>query len=294
MMMFQITAFGIVVIYLLQWFVREDDPGSFFLKFTAISAAGWMVEETAIRIYHFYQYSPDWDLFLGHVPILVVLVWPLVIHSGWELASRLMSGNKRHVHLAAAVIIGIDASLVETISVKAGLWSWNTGGIWGVPLIGIFGWVYFSLLSILILRLKRVRKAGIAKLFFMFILTVCSTHVLIVATWWLIFRWIPFPINPALTAAMAWFVSILLMYSVHRSNLGGNLDSKILILRVPPALLFFILYLKGSPEAFYTAYAVAFAFSYLFLLCKISTGRQDFRLSKDRGETAVNAPTPSN
>ena len=116
-MIFQITAFFIVLIYLLHWFIREKDPSSFLLKFTAISAAGWVAEETSIRIYHIYQYSPDWILFLGHVPILVILIWPLVIHSGWELASQLMGKNKRYSHLVSALIIWIDASLVETISV---------------------------------------------------------------------------------------------------------------------------------------------------------------------------------
>lgn len=151
--MFQIIAFCIVIIYLLYWFVREHDARSFFMKFAVISAASWIAEETSIRMYHFYQYSPDWILFLGHVPVLVILIWPLVIHSGWELASQLRAKNRRHVHLVAALIIWIDASLVETISVKAGFWSWNAVGVFGVPLIGIFGWLYFSILSILILRI---------------------------------------------------------------------------------------------------------------------------------------------
>lgn len=272
MLIFQTAALCIVIIYLLYWFVLEDDPGSFFLKFTAISIASWIAEETSIRAYYFYQYSPDWNLFLGHVPILVILIWPLVIHSGWELATRLMGEGKRHVHLAAALIILIDASLVETISVKAGFWSWNAPGIFGVPLIGIFGWVYFSILSTLILRLKRVRKAGIVRIFFMLIFTACGTHVLIVATWWLIFRWILFPLNPVFIAAMAWLISISVIYFIHQKNLGINMDGKTIIMRVPPVLLFFIVYLKGSTDAFHTAYAAAFCITYLFLIYKISKG----------------------
>ena len=275
MVLFQLTALGIVIIYLLHWNFREGDSGSFLIKFVTISFASWIVEETSIRLYHFYQYSPDWNLFLGHVPILVVLIWPLVIHSGWELAYQLVGGDKRHVHLIAALIIWIDASLVETISFKAGFWSWNSAGIFGVPLIGIFGWVYFSSLSILILRLKRVRTAEIAKIFFILIFAVCGTHVLIVATWWLIFRWILFPINPVFIIALAWFVSILLIYVIHRKNVGVNVDSKILIIRVPPVVLFFILYLKGSPDAFHTAYALAFSFSYLFLFMNIRREKVD-------------------
>jgi hypothetical protein len=268
--MFQIIAFCIVIIYLLYWFVREHDARSFFMKFAVISAASWIAEETSIRMYHFYQYSPDWILFLGHVPVLVILIWPLVIHSGWELASQSMAKNRRHVHLVAALIIWIDASLVETISVKAGFWSWNAVGVFGVPLIGIFGWLYFSILSILILRIERVRKVGIGKLFFILTSIVLGTHLLIVATWWLVFRWILFPIDEVFIAAMAWLISTSLVYFIQRRNLGIHMDGKALVIRVPPVVLFLTLYLQGSPDTFHTAYASAFSFSYLFLIYRFS------------------------
>ena len=274
MMIFQTAALCIVIIYLLYWFVLEDNPGSFFLKFTAISIASWIVEETSIRAYHSYQYSPDWNLFLGHVPILVILIWPLVIHSGWELASRLMGKNERHARFVAALIIWIDASLVETISVKAGFWSWNAPGIFGVPLIGIFGWVYFSMLSIFILRLKRVKKGEIAKLIFTLSITVCGTHGLIIATWWLIFRWIIFPVNTVFITAIAWFISVLFIYFIHQKNLGVNMGPKILVMRIPPVVLFYILYLMGSPDVFHTAYALAFTVPYFFLIYKVSKAEE--------------------
>ncbi len=163
MMIFQITALGFVVIYLLYWFFREDDPGVFLLKFITISAASWLVEETSILIYHFYQYSSDWYLFIGHVPVLVILVWPVLIHSGWELASQFFNQYKLYHHLVAALIVWIDASLIESVSVKAGLWSWNGAGLFEVPFIGIFGWAYFAFLSGFILRMNRERKAGAGK-----------------------------------------------------------------------------------------------------------------------------------
>jgi len=120
MIIFQITTLFLVVIYLLYWFSREEDPGFFLLKFITISAASWLLEETSILIYHFYQYSPDWYLFFGHVPVLVILVWPVLIHSGWELASQFFNQYKLYQHVVAALIVWIDASLIESISVKEG------------------------------------------------------------------------------------------------------------------------------------------------------------------------------
>lgn len=272
MTLLQITAFGIVVIYLFYWYFREGDTGLFLMKFITISAASWVVEETSIRIYHFYQYSPDWCLFVGHVPVLVALVWPVVIHSGWELASQFFNEYKLSHHLVAALIIWIDASLIETISVKAGLWEWHGAGFLGVPFIGIFGWAYFAFLSGFILRLKKERKAGAGKIFLMFFFAVFGTHILIIGTWWLIFRYILFPVNPAFITALAWIISFLFIYTIQRRNVGANVNISVLLMRIPPALIFLALYLKGSPDAFHTAYALPFSLSYLFLFYKIYRG----------------------
>jgi hypothetical protein len=56
---------------------------------------------------------------------------------------------------------------------------------------------------------------------------------------------------------------------MHRRNVGAIIDSKVLLMRIPPALIFLTLYLKGSPDPFFTAYALAFSVSYLFLFYKI-------------------------
>jgi len=269
MVLFQLTALGILIVYLLHWYFQEDNPGLFLMKFITISFASWIVEETSIRFYHFYQYSPDWNLFIGHVPILVILIWPLIIHSGWEMGSQLGNGDKVYHQLFASLIILIDASFIEIMSVKAGLWSWNSTGFFGVPFIGIFGWGYFAFLSVFVLRLKRERKAWIGKILLILIFMVFGTHVLIVATWWLIFRWILFPVNPAYIITLSLPLSLLLTHFIYRKNLGVNVDSKIMMIRIPPALLFLILYLKSSPDAFLIAYIWVISLPYLFLLFKI-------------------------
>ena len=256
--------------YLFYWFARENSLSSIILKFTVISVAGWINEETSIRIYHFYQYSPDWKLFIGNVPIMVIFVWPLVIHSGWELASQLMGGKKRHAHLVAALIIWIDASLIEIISVKAGFWSWNAPGIFNVPLIGIFGWVYFSFLSILVLRLKKERMSGAINFIFLLIFLTSGTHALIITSWWLLFRWMLFPLNMVYISPVAWLLSILFIYFIQRKSLDADVESNTLILRFLPSSFFFIWYLNNDPNLLYTAYIVAFCFPYLLIIYKIS------------------------
>lgn len=271
MVLFQLTALGLVCIYILHWVSREKNPASFLIKFAAIAAASWLAEETAIRAYRFYQYAPEWRLFIGHVPIPIILVWPVVIHSGWELASLLTNRNRRYAHLVAALIIWIDASLIETIAVRSGLWTWNSPGLMGVPLIGIFGWTYFSLLSIPVLTFTAKRKRDIAKLALLTLFIACGTHALLVTTWRFVFRWITVPIDTASVTAAAWVAAALLMGVIHRKRLGMRVDGKTVLLRAPPAVFLFIIYLKGTPTAWHSAYILAFSLPYLFLLHRIRT-----------------------
>ena len=51
----------------------------------ALAVAGYLGEESCITLYHFYQYSPDWNARLVDVPLLVPLIWLLVVLSarGW-------------------------------------------------------------------------------------------------------------------------------------------------------------------------------------------------------------------
>lgn len=271
MALFELAALGLVGMYVLHWFFREKNAASFLIKFTAIAAASWLAEETAIRAYRFYQYAPGWRFFIGHVPIPIILVWPVVIHSGWELASRIANRNRRYTHLVAALIIWIDASLIETIAVRSGLWSWNAPGLMGVPLIGIFGWTYFCLLSIPVLTSTAKRKTDVAKLALLALGIACGTHALLVATWRLVFRWITVPIDTAFVTAAAWVASALLMGVIHRKKLGMRVDGKTMLLRTPPAVFLFIIYLKGTPTAWHSAYILAFSLPYLFLWHRIRT-----------------------
>ena len=270
MIILQIAAFGITVMYVSYWLLRDGNAEDFIIRYVTISASGWLAEEFSIQAYSAYHYNPSWGFFIGHVPILIIMVWPLIIHSGWELASQLVHGNRKYLPMVIAGIVWIDASLIETISTKAGLWSWNGTGLFGVPLIGIFGWAYFAFFSILFIELTSKIRRLAGRMALIFISTVASTHILIITTWWLFFKWNYISLDSVLLTAMAWIVSIAMASYLLWKRLWVNFDKKILIVRMPPVLFFFILYLKGRPDGLHTTYLTAFAIPYILLLHKLS------------------------
>jgi hypothetical protein len=221
-----------------------------------ISAAAWIGEDTCIRFYGFYQYDPRWTVFIDRVPLLIVLIWPVVILSGRELVKQL--GGRGTIMVG--LLVFYDASLVEPIAVQAGLWSWNEPGLFGVPLIGLLGWGYFSTAIALCLDRLRDPIARTATI----VVAPIVTHMLLVASWWLAFRWtlrdeIAHPLLTAISIAVA----LALAAIVSRTRARASLE--VMVPRMAAAAYFFVLLaLEGGGAPALVMYAIAFAPPYLF------------------------------
>lgn len=273
--MVKLHIFGLVIVgvYLYYRFCGERRPGLFLTRMAILCVASWLVEDTAIRLYQFYHYHPGWKLFIGNVPVIVVVAWPAVIYSEWELASQLLTDKQRLIPWAAAMIVWIDASLIEAIAVNAGLWSWRFPGVFKVPFIGIFGWAFFTFFSVFFLGRQQKERMGISAMLALLAIPVIATHGLLVGTWWLIFRWFPAPANPILLAIAAWILSLLLSIAVMRNRLGEHVERKVLTNRLPAVLFFTVLLIKASTGAtagnpLLPVYVSAFAPPYLLLYLK--------------------------
>jgi hypothetical protein len=174
-----------VIVATLAVMARRTPPRALLADYALLAAAGWLGEQSSISAYHFYTYGAQWDAHVFDVPALVPLIWPLVILSARDVASGLFP---RAGTLARAAIVGalvtFDASMVEVVAVRAGLWSWAERGHLEVPLIGILGWGYFAAGVELVLAEARGARR---------LLALASgpllTHALILATWWGLFRW---------------------------------------------------------------------------------------------------------
>lgn len=153
--------------------------------YACLAVAGWVGEVSSIAFYRYYGYSADWDALLVGVPILVPMIWPLVILSARDVASGLFpraEGVSRAAIVGAIVVF--DASLVEVVAARAGLWWWAEEGHLGVPLLGMLGWGYFAFGADLVLsRAKGAQRAAVI------VAAPLIAHALIVASWWALFQW---------------------------------------------------------------------------------------------------------
>ena len=139
MIALQLACVVIVGLYLTVRLARATERGVVLRRFALITIASWLAEDTVIRAYGFYGYSPRWSLFVDQVPRLIVLIWPVVIDSAALLARRLHRAGGRATYLLAAGLVLADASLIEPIAVRAELWRWTEPGLFAVPPIGIIG-----------------------------------------------------------------------------------------------------------------------------------------------------------
>lgn len=223
------------------------------LDIAVIAVASWVAEVSCIRLYGFYEYDAPWTLFVDVMPVLVALIWPFVILSARELRER-----AKLPAAAVLVIVLYDAALIEPVAVRAGLWSWNEPGLFGVPVIGILGWGFFAAtVSFLFDRLHG------AKRWLAVILAPAATHVFLLAVWWGGLRWIlRAEISATVAAVVALGVALMLGLTVRRKKLQVGLDA--MAPRMAAAGLFFaLLFWRGTDTAPLMVYGLTFAVPYV-------------------------------
>jgi hypothetical protein len=278
MLFLELAALSISAIYVGYHVLARPERGKFLARIVLVSAASWMAEESCVRLYQFYGYSSQWSLFLGHIPWLVIVIWPIIIHSAWDLASQLLPPGDRLMPLAAAAIVLTDALLIEPVAVGIGLWSWNEAGIFDVPVVGILAWACFAYLCILLFEEGRRRNGSKGFDLLILVLPVLGTHLFVLTLWWGAFRWVKISLAPELAAGSAWALSLFLVYAILRLGAGTRLTRKTLWLRLPAALLFFTwMAVSVGGSTLLMVYAIAFAPPYLTLMARQSFQRKGLR-----------------
>lgn len=229
-----------VVLATLVAMARTRPPMALVRDYAVLAASAWLGEETSIRLYHFYRYAPSWHGFVADVPVLVPLIWPLVVLSARDVVAATAPAGTSRARLALTVlaVVAFDASLVEVVAVRAGLWSWTEAGHLGVPLIGMLGWGYFALGA----SWPRHRALAVAA-------GLVSTHALVLASWWLFFRWTARGELGGLGFVPLAAASALGAWAAARARRAGRVMSpSIWGPRVLAAGLFFVLLVATAPR----------------------------------------------
>lgn len=228
------------------------------VQMALVAVAAWIAEASCIAWYGFYQYDAEWTVFLGPMPVLVALIWPFVIFSAQKLTRAVFHKGERAAGWVFLIVL-YDASLVEPVAVKAGLWSWNEPGLFGVPLVGILGWAIFAFSVLWLLdRLDGRRQLLIV------VLAPFLTHLALLASWWGLFRWVGrSPIPNGIAVGLAAVLSLALTAIVAKRRIRAGLD--VMLPRMGGALLFFVLVLtRGLDLVPLVAYALTFSLPYLW------------------------------
>ena len=235
-----------------------------------------MAEDTVIHAYGFYSYSPGWSVTVDQVPLMVLLIWPVVILSARDLALSL--GGRASAILVGLVVLA-DASLIEPIAVRAGLWSWSEPGLFGVPPVGLLGWAYFAALA------ARVGPGSPVRLL---LAPAAATHLLLLATWWGALRWVSGPIPPWPAVGLAWAGSLALTAAILRRGLHERVPTRDLLMRLPAALFFFgLLAVHREGAEPLVAYALAFGPPYLALMRRSSAAVSSKRSGPAKSSTTA-------
>jgi hypothetical protein len=206
--------------------------------YAALALAGWIGEESCILLYRHYAYADGWHLRLHEVPLLVPLIWPLVILSAREVCSGLFpSATQRWRPLIVGAIVVIDASMVEVLAVRAGMWRWAEPGHLGVPLIGILGWGFFAAAAELVLGSDRKERRALV-----IVAAPALTHLALVLVWWGGLRWIARgSLEPASLVAVAALSVLATALVIARRRAGHAIERAVAGPRVFAAALFFAL-----------------------------------------------------
>jgi len=273
MLTLELIALAIVISFIVVRARFGEQPRRFLWRLAILVVASWVVEDSVISAYHFYAYNPEWSLFVHHVPLAIVLIWPIVIHSGWELARSLLApraaerGHMRRVVTLGGLLVLADASLIEPIAVSSKLWWWNEPGLFDVPPIGILGWAYYAAVCMIVFEWVERRSAASRMEWIAILVAPAVTHLALLASWWGLFRWINHPLDPWPFVVIAWVMALGLGARSLIIGARRRVRLRDILSRVPAAVFFFaLLALDDSATAALVAYALAFAPPYLSLL----------------------------
>lgn len=247
-------------------------PRDVLARAALLMVASFCAEDTVIRAYGFYGYAPEWSVFVDKVPLWILIIWPVVILSAQDLAAALgYTGRWAHA-LATAAIVFADAWLIEPVSVHAALWSWTEPGIFDVPPVGVLGWAIFAGLITALLPRGETLRPGRAVV--IVVGSVVGTHLLLLASWWGVLRWVSGPIGDGVAIGGVVASATLAVVALARSPRPAGVPRALLLPRIPAALFFVALVaLWGGERPALFAWVAAFVPPWLVLMAR-ARGRE--------------------
>lgn len=264
MIALELAAMAIVVIYATVRMRFGPAPKRWLLRLVFLVVASWVAEDSCIQLYGFYTYNPNWSVFVHHVPLAVLLIWPIVILSAWEVSTKLCPERSLWVAPVGALLVLADAMLIEPVSVASKLWWWHEPGLFLVPPIGLLGWSFHAGLCMAVLQ--RAQGRGAIADAAMVAVAPLLTHFLLLGTWWGGLRWLSAPIPTKPAVGLVVLAAVVLTVVSLAKGWRRRLEPRDMLTRIPAALFFlFLLWRDSANNVWLVVYALAFAPPYLSL-----------------------------
>lgn len=227
-------------------------------------------EDTMIRAYGFYAYSPGWHLFVDRVPLLIPTIWAPVVLSARAVSRALLRSTDAppwKEALLTGALVTFDAALIEPIAVRAGLWRWTQPGVMTVPVIGIVGWGCYAFAATWLLAALPPRRRWA-----MIPLALVASHALVLALWWGALRWVLRTELPLSTTAPALAFAATL-YTMAVVKTGARLPWRELLPRAA-ATGFFAALLGARADAAIVLWAALFTPPWLVFCARALRGKR--------------------
>lgn len=108
-----------------------------------------------------YFYSSNFNIFIGHLPLLVALSWAILIYSTYHFVNYIGIASNRKAFADAFFITLVDIA-IDPIASGIGLWKWVgysvKDGFFGVPGNNFLGWLVISFVFMFLFRYITKRK----------------------------------------------------------------------------------------------------------------------------------------
>lgn len=238
----------VIVVTTLALQARRQPLAELLPLYGALAIAGWLGEASCVAWYRYYEYHAPWHARVVAVPLLVPLIWPLVILSARDVVTALWPAARVSRPLLVGALVAFDASLVEVVAVRAGLWRWAEPGYLGVPLIGILGWGYFAGVAEAVLIATKRRGVGVLPT--LIVLAPSGAHVIIFATWWGAFRWVARGDLGSVASLVVALVGVAAaVVAIARRRAGYVIPLAVAVPRMVAAALFLLLLVVTAPDS---------------------------------------------
>jgi len=135
-----------VGLFVWAFLLSKKQTGWRAVEFVMIFIYALILEELDMRIFKTYQYSADFVVTLGQVPVAIALLWAVILSGSMALTDRIGLPASARPFLDALLAVWIDLAL-DAIAIRMQLWTWAIPleeGWFGVPAGNLYAWMWVA------------------------------------------------------------------------------------------------------------------------------------------------------